>query len=1230
MTACLQKGCCFDDGTNDNIPNCYLNIGCEDGTFYQDGTCMPCNCQQQCNKTSGLCSSTCDEGFIGVDCQADGQPFILNFTQDVERKSNSGQPTTFTCLLRGNVQTNVTMETESSTYFATFTSGGVHPKYIEEHTFGDVIITDEENVACFVTFSGGTRRTKEIVATAFGQPLLLTSPEITAIKKDNVTVNWNAWQSDVDIGDGPVVKYDVWYTKTSDDDFTAYPQDVNPSQTYLVVDGLSPYTEYRFAVQTYRPGVGGGGDLSPSAAQKTSCDLPLGSPTPIAANTRGTAEIQFSWEVKTTDLEPQSLQCDEVTSYTVHYRVNGSNREYGTTTTESGVTSVIITQLNPCTGYEVTVTMDNAVGVGPYSDQLSNTTLSSKPERVEDLSTFSMPYAIRSNWSQPTNIECPLEGYTLVYEQISEYNCGERITFVSVQLGLESQEHTILSLYPYTEYSVTVMAYNKDELGIEHRVTVMTQEGVPSAPLNLAVDGVSHKDLNATWHTPNCANGVIKSYTLYVWETDKEDTKYAEIITVNNNNNNNNNNNINKVLVTHTIRGLNSSTNYSLQKRKDMASKVYLFNNYFAGFSPVEEENPYVNITTEQDVPIMETAQEQVSMKPTIKPKPTPKPKPLVTTTATVALSKHGGAQRLAITIDDLLVYIKEKKQSGFEEEYKMLPSDDIASYSYAVTDDNTPKNRFRNILAYDHSRVVLGSNGDDSESDYINASYINGYKKDKAFIATQGPKPSTVNDLWRMVWQEKSACILMATNLVEKNKGKCTKYWPDQNDGETKYGNISVKNVNEEIFVYSVIRTFHVKKVGNARSREIKQFHFTVWPDMGVPQYPSAVLSILRRIRSYNPSNAGPVVVHCSAGVGRTGTFITIDAMLEMAEAEGKVDIFNFVHKARQNRMNFVQTLDQYEFIYTAVLEATVCGNTEIQTGDLRIKLGELKIKDSVTGISGIEREFRNLNAVCYLPNDDECLQGRVTENKNKNRYPDIVPIDRCRPLLTTPVENEGATNYINASFLTAYTRKDAFLATQMPMSHTIVDFWRMVYDYKTNTIVMLNDMDSEDMQNGQYWSDENVVHHGPFKIVAANAQNNGDVIERSIHLTLTTRTGLKMVRHITHLQLTAWPSGKDIPDSKAAMLQMITLVEKAQQQSGDNRITVHCSNGLGRSGVCCAVLAAYEKIKMEQIVNVFQAVKTLRDNRPQMVETLTQYQYIYDVLLAYLDSFATYANFE
>ncbi|XP_077981768.1 uncharacterized protein LOC144436782 [Glandiceps talaboti] len=272
MADCLARGCCFDDRTDSNIPNCYQANGCDYNTFNENGICTNCNCLQPCDRTTGECSTMCVVGYIGLNCQSDGLPFISTITQDAT--ANSGQPTPFTCTVQDNVQITVTIETESSSYSPTSTTGGEHPNYVNTYTFNDLSVTDGENVKCIATYSGGTRD-KTIEATAFVQPVLRDAPLIEDIEKYQVTVKWNAWQSGVDIGDGPIEQYAVWYKKTSENDYTAYPQVVLPSQTSLVVNGLSLHTDYIFAVKTYRPGVGGGGALSPNVRATTKCDCKL-------------------------------------------------------------------------------------------------------------------------------------------------------------------------------------------------------------------------------------------------------------------------------------------------------------------------------------------------------------------------------------------------------------------------------------------------------------------------------------------------------------------------------------------------------------------------------------------------------------------------------------------------------------------------------------------------------------------------------------------------------------------------------------------------------------------------------------------------------------------------------------------------------------------------------------------------------------------------------------------
>uniref|UniRef100_A0A8C6UEH3 protein-tyrosine-phosphatase n=1 Tax=Neogobius melanostomus TaxID=47308 RepID=A0A8C6UEH3_9GOBI len=221
---------------------------------------------------------------------------------------------------------------------------------------------------------------------------------------------------------------------------------------------------------------------------------------------------------------------------------------------------------------------------------------------------------------------------------------------------------------------------------------------------------------------------------------------------------------------------------------------------------------------------------------------------------------------------------------------------------------ENKPKNRFVNVLPYDRSRVKLTSST--PHNDYINANYMPGYNSDKEFIATQGPLPSTVSDFWRMIWEQKVKGIVMVTNCTEGGRTKCEQYWPDSRDPRV-CGDLAVYTTSEQKRQDWTLREFQVKHRRTSEERTVKHFHFTAWPDHGVPEGTEVLIEFRSLVRKHIQMEAAgaPTVVHCSAGVGRTGTIIALDMLLQQMEKENAVDINGFVHKMRLNRPHMVQT---------------------------------------------------------------------------------------------------------------------------------------------------------------------------------------------------------------------------------------------------------------------------------------------------------------------------------
>uniref|UniRef100_A0A4W5PA22 Receptor-type tyrosine-protein phosphatase kappa n=1 Tax=Hucho hucho TaxID=62062 RepID=A0A4W5PA22_9TELE len=573
-----------------------------------------------------------------------------------------------------------------------------------------------------------------------------------------------------------------------------------------------------------------------------------------------------------------------------------------------------------------------------------------------------------------------------------------------------------------------------------------------------------------------------------------------------------------------------------------------------------------------------------------------------------------------AIRVADLLQHINLMKTSdsyGFKEEYESFFEGQSASWDVAKKDTNRTKNRYGNIIAYDHSRVILQPMEDDPSSDYINANYIDGYQRPSHYIATQGPVHETVYDFWRMVWQEQSACIVMVTNLVEVGRVKCYKYWPD--DAEV-YGDFKVTFVEVEPLAEYVVRTFTLERRGFNELREVKQFHFTGWPDHGVPYHATGLLSFIRRVKISNPPSAGPIVVHCSAGAGRTGCYIVIDIMLDMAEREGVVDIYNCVKALRSRRINMVQTEEQYIFIHDAILEACLCGETAIPACEYKAAYYDMIRIDSQSNSSHLKDEFQTLNSVTPQPQPEDCSIALLPRNHEKNRFMDMLPPDRCLPFLIT-VDGESS-NYINAALMDSYRQPAAFIVTQHPLPNTVKDFWRLVYDYGCTSLVMLNEID---LAQGcpQYWPEEGILRYGPVQVECMSCSMDCDVISRLFRICNLTRPqeGYLMVRQFQYL---GWAAHREVPTSKRSFLKLILQVDKWQEEceEGEGRTIIHCLNGGGRSGMFCAISIVCEMIKRQNVVDVFHAVKSLRNCKPNMVDSPDQYRFCYDLALEFIET--------
>ncbi|XP_077498926.1 tyrosine-protein phosphatase Lar isoform X3 [Amblyomma americanum] len=576
------------------------------------------------------------------------------------------------------------------------------------------------------------------------------------------------------------------------------------------------------------------------------------------------------------------------------------------------------------------------------------------------------------------------------------------------------------------------------------------------------------------------------------------------------------------------------------------------------------------------------------------------------------------------IPVSQLAAHIEALKANDnlrFSQEYESIDPGQQFTWEHSNLESNKPKNRYANVVAYDHSRVVLQPIEGIPGSDYINANYCDGYRRRNAYIATQGPLPETCGDFWRMVWEQHSVTIVMMTKLEERTRVKCDQYWPSR--GSETYGLMEVTLEEVQELATYCIRTFSLKRSGYLERREVRQFQFTAWPDHGVPDHPTPFLMFLRRVRAMNPPEAGPLIVHCSAGVGRTGCFVVIDSMLERLRHEGTVDIYGHVTCLRAQRNYMVQTEDQYLFIHDALLEAVLAGSTEVPARALATHLQSLLQLVPGEACTGMELEFKKLANM--KTQASKFVSANLPVNKFKNRLMNILPYESTRVCLQ-PIRGVDGSDYINASFIDGYRYRNAYIATQGPMAETTEDFWRMVWEHNSNIVVMLTKLKEMGREKcHQYWPSEHSQRYLYYVVDPITEYNMPQYILREFKVT-DAKDGQS--RTIRQFHFTDWPE-QGVPKTAEGYLEFIGQVHKTKEQFGqEGPITVHCSAGVGRTGVFITLSIVLERLQCEGVLDIFQTVRTLRTQRPGMVQSEDQYQFCYRAALEYMSSFDHYAN--
>ncbi|XP_025761858.1 receptor-type tyrosine-protein phosphatase S isoform X30 [Oreochromis niloticus] len=1136
----------------------------------------------------------------------------------------------------------------------------------DDTTDHEMIITELQaettysvTVAAFTTKGDGARSKPKLITTTGAVP---EKPwlKVSTTNMGTALLQWNPPA----ITHGPLQGYRLRFGRKDVDPLTVieFAERENHYTTKEIHKGAS----YTFRLSA-RNKVGFGEETVKEVT--TNEDVPSGYPQNIKAEGATTSTIQVSWQ-------PVLLaeRNGQIVKYALQYKDINSPRSPSELFITAPESTVILDGLRADTTYDIKMCAFTSKGAGPYSPSVQFRT--QPVDQAVFAKNFHVKAAMKSSvlltWEIPDTYN-PAQPFTILYDN------GQ-----SVEVDGKLTQKLITGLQPETQYSFLLTNRGNSAGGLQHRVSTMTAPDVLRTKPHLVdktnSDGMVTVDLPAVETSERVRGYYIVVVPLKKQRTGKFFKPWDSPDEMN----------LEELLkeINRTSRGLRFQRQaepkaYIAAYFKDLPKEFTLGDGKIYGdFENKQLQNgqeyiffvlavlemsenimyatsPYSDSVVSADIDPQPIIDEEEGLIWVVGPVlavvfiiciviaillykrkraesearkgslPNSKEMPLHHPTDPVELRRlnfqtPGMASHPPIPVMELADHLERLKANDnlkFSQEYESIDPGQQFTWEHSNLEVNKPKNRYANVIAYDHSRVLLSAIDGIPGSDYINSNYIDGYRKQNAYIATQGSLPETFGDFWRMIWEQRSATIVMMTKLEERSRVKCDQYWPTR--GTETYGLIQVTLLDTVELATYCVRTFALFKNGSSEKREVRQFQFTAWPDHGVPEHPTPFLAFLRRVKACNPPDAGPMVVHCSAGVGRTGCFIVIDAMLERIKHEKTVDIYGHVTLMRAQRNYMVQTEDQYVFIHDALQEAVNCGTTEVPARNLYAYIQKLTQIEGGENVTGMELEFKRLaNTKAHT---SRFISANLPCNKFKNRLVNIMPYESTRVCLQ-PIRGVEGSDYINASFIDGYRQQKAYIATQGPLAETTEDFWRMLWEHNSTIVVMLTKLREMGREKcHQYWPAERSARYQYFVVDPMAEYNMPQYILREFKVT-DARDGQS--RTVRQFQFTDWPE-QGVPKSGEGFIDFIGQVHKTKEQFGqDGPISVHCSAGVGRTGVFITLSIVLERMRYEGVVDIFQTVKMLRTQRPAMVQTEDQYQFCYRAGLEYLGSFDHYAT--
>ncbi|XP_071549429.1 receptor-type tyrosine-protein phosphatase S-like [Panulirus ornatus] len=551
-------------------------------------------------------------------------------------------------------------------------------------------------------------------------------------------------------------------------------------------------------------------------------------------------------------------------------------------------------------------------------------------------------------------------------------------------------------------------------------------------------------------------------------------------------------------------------------------------------------------------------------------------------------------------------------------EEFKRVPASMDKSCSEGECLENRRKNRYKNNLPYNETRVKLTCLPDEPFSDYVNANYIQGHSRPDAYIASQGPKDcneDTIGDFWRMIWESNTHVIIMLANLIENGRVKVAQYWPEES---MVRDDMNITLVSTEAKMDFIIRTLKVTK--DEQVRNVQHYHYTAWPDHGVPDHPFGLAQMLNII--LEDYTTGPITVHCSAGIGRTGTIILVLYVLDQLNTSGYMDAHEALVTLRNGRSRLVDNTIQYVFGHQLLHEIVTGTKTCCSCVKFPQEVVRLRQPQPQSDASVIHQQFKKLK---LLPKSFTYKFAQDPVCANLNRDPNILPADNKMVFLQS-CGGGLQHQYVNIVRVNAMDCKDAYFAGEHPQSHTLGALWRLVYERCVPVWVLLQTFPDHDPEYPDLLDSKQPQEVGGMSLTVTDEVQFKNFVEYHVEITIP-KSRVFASHKCVVLKMEGWPHTEPLPASPEPLL---AVIDKAKFFATRQSCTLFtCKDGVVGCGVAVAIRQVIDRIDLLQEVDIYRSVLSVLYDRPQFITSVEQYDFLHEVALEYLKNNDHYSNF-